>query len=51
MEESVILEPLAVPGSRNDKAPRWPLAQRVLFRFAFIYFVLIRCQKADGSIS
>jgi hypothetical protein len=40
MEESVILQPLAVLSSRSDKAPRWPLAQRVLFRFAFIYFVL-----------
>jgi hypothetical protein len=51
MEESVILEPLAVLASRSDKTPRWPLAQRVLFRFAFIYFVLYSMPEAGGSTS
>jgi hypothetical protein len=40
MEESIFLETLAIPASRSDKTPRWPLAQCILFRFAFVYFVL-----------
>ncbi len=40
MEEPIILEPLEIPATHSDQPRPWPLAQRILFRFAFIYFAL-----------
>jgi uncharacterized membrane protein YphA (DoxX/SURF4 family) len=48
MEESTVLEPAV--DEVSTPAPPWPLAQRIFFRFVFIYFVLYSLPQ-NGRVS